>query len=229
MHKTRFVIILLFVLAILPQKADTLTLSKGDYYAVLFDILKDSAGTLTFSDVKNSPKFAKTDKNAFGFINDVIWARFTVTIPEGNTTEWFLEIGYPLLNKIEIYFPTGNENYTAKQFGNKLPFNKRDIDHHNFLIRLNGNPGTYTYYLRFQTESSMNIPMAIHSLKNVISELNIQKSVFGLFYGALLILLAYNLLLSLSMRDITFLFYDFFRPGSRLRPQIASCIGTEAE
>jgi sigma-B regulation protein RsbU (phosphoserine phosphatase) len=210
MRRTRSVILILFVLTALPLKAGMVTLGSADSYSVPFDIIVDKAGSLTFNDIKDSPKFMPTDRDAYGFINDVIWARVNVTIPEENTTEWFLEIGYPLLNKIEIYFPDDNQNYTAKKYGNKLPFGKRDIDHHNFLIRLNGNPGTYTYYLRFQTESSMNIPMAIHSLKNVISEINIQKSIFGLFYGALLILLAYNLLLAISMKDITYLFYDLF-------------------
>jgi sigma-B regulation protein RsbU (phosphoserine phosphatase) len=194
----------------LPFQASALTLGSEDYYTVPLEVLRDPSGALTFNDVKDSQKFEKTTRDAYGFINDVIWARVNVAVPEENTTEWFLEIGYPLLNKIEIYSPNGDQDYTSKQYGNKLPFSRRDIDHHNFLIRLNGNPGTYTYYLRFQTESSMNIPMVIHSLKNVISEINIQKTVFGLFYGALLILLAYNLLLGISMRDITYLFYDLF-------------------
>ncbi|OHD67646.1 MAG: hypothetical protein A2W19_11270 [Spirochaetes bacterium RBG_16_49_21] len=214
-----YIVLLLILTAIPPEggvaqprlrQTDTLSLGGGDFYEVPFEILTDRAGTLTFSDVKDSPQFKKTGKNAFGFTNDVIWARFSVTIPEGSETEWFLEIGYPLLNHIDIYFPDGNGDYTVKQFGAKLPFNKRDIDYHNFLIRLIGEPGTYSYYIRFRTESAMNIPMAIHSLRNVISEINIQKTVFGLFYGALLIILIYNLLLAVSMKDLTYLSYTAF-------------------
>jgi phosphoserine phosphatase RsbU/P len=210
MHRLRYYILALTVILAAPLHADILTLGTGDSYAVPIEILRDEKGSLTFDDVKNSTHFVKTTKNAFGFLRDVIWARFTVTIPEGNDTDWFLEIGYPLLNTIDMYMPADDHNYSTKRYGNKLPFKERDINHHNFLIRLNNDPGTYTYYIRFQSDSAMNIPMTIHSLKNVISEINIQKTVFGLFYGALLIILLYNLLLAISMRDLTYLAYAGF-------------------
>ncbi|OHD66438.1 MAG: hypothetical protein A2176_06840 [Spirochaetes bacterium RBG_13_51_14] len=190
--------------------ANPIMLGSDDQYPVQFEMLRDAKGTLTFNDVRDSQQFATTDKNAFGFITDVIWTRFSITIPEWNKTNWFLEIGYPLLNNIDIYIPDADSNYVMKHYGNHIPFSKRDVDHHTFLIRLNNEPGTYTYYIRFQTESSMNIPLTIHSLKNVISEINVQKTVFGIFYGALLIILAYNLLLALYMKDLTYLSYAVF-------------------
>lgn len=193
-----------------PLHAGTLALGSKDSYQVPIEIVRDEKGTLTFGDIYKSSKFTATEQNAFGFINDAIWARFTVMIPEGNRTEWFLEIGYPLLNSITVYMPDNKQHYTAALYGNKLPFSRRAIDHHNVLIRLSTEPGTYTYYIRFQSESAMNIPMTIHSLKSVISGINIQKTVFGLFYGALLIILLYNLLLAISMRDITYLAYASF-------------------
>ncbi|MBP7738252.1 MAG: SpoIIE family protein phosphatase [Spirochaetes bacterium] len=210
MKKILFGIIALLLIVAAPLSAAPLTLGTGDSYAVPAEIMRDEKGSLTFEDIRNSASFVKTTKNALGFINDVIWARFTVVVPEGNETEWFLEIGYPLLNSIDIYIPDANHDYTKRHFGNKIPFDKRDINHHNFLIRLSRDPGTYTYYVRFQSESSMNIPMTIHSLKNVISDINIQKTIFGLFYGALLIILVYNLLLAISMKDITYLSYAVF-------------------
>ncbi|MBN2158498.1 MAG: SpoIIE family protein phosphatase [Spirochaetes bacterium] len=210
MKKALASILLLYVIAASSASAATLILGENDTYPVPIEILIDRTRTLTFDDVRGSKQFVSTDKTAYGFIKDVVWTKFTVIIPEGNRTEWFLEIGYPLLNKINIFIPGANNEYTVKEFGNKLPFSKRDIDHHNFLIRLNTDPGTYTYYLRFQSDSSMNIPMSIHSLAYVISDINIQKTVFGLFYGALLILLLYNLLLAISMRDLTYLAYAAF-------------------
>ncbi|HNW28068.1 MAG TPA: 7TM-DISM domain-containing protein, partial [Spirochaetota bacterium] len=141
MKQLYYCILALAAILAAPLRAETLTLGTGDSYAVPIEVLRDSKGTLKFEDVRYSTQFEKTDKNAFGFIRDVIWARFTVTIPEGNDTEWFLEIGYPLLNIIDIYIPVDDHNYSAKRYGNKLPFDKRDISHHSFLIRLNTDPG----------------------------------------------------------------------------------------
>ncbi|MBN1496656.1 MAG: SpoIIE family protein phosphatase [Spirochaetes bacterium] len=206
----RYYVVLLLAILTMPLQASALTLGQEDSYTVPFEILRDPAGTVTLEQALASRKFAQTDRDAYGFINDVIWARFTVTIPEGNTKEWFLEIGYPLLNSIDIYTANGGNRYEAKHFGNRLPFDKRDINHHNFLIRIASDPGTHTYYLRFRTQSTMNIPMTIRSLTNVIAEINTQKTVFGIFYGALLLLMIYNLLLAIWMKDVAYLAYSAF-------------------
>ena len=101
----RYYFVLLLATILLPLQVSALTLGSADSYTVPFEVLRDTAGTLTLEQVKASRQFVKTDKDAFGFITDVIWARFTVTIPEGNVKDWFLEIGYPLLNRIDLYTP----------------------------------------------------------------------------------------------------------------------------
>ncbi|MBN2078690.1 MAG: SpoIIE family protein phosphatase [Spirochaetes bacterium] len=204
-----FIPLLLLLLAV-PLQGGTLVLGTADSYAVPVEILRDPGGALTFADARESDAFTKTDVNAFGFITDAIWARFTLTVPPWNTMEWYLEIGYPLLNTIEVYTPDSDGNYSMKRYGNSLPFSARDIFHHNFLVRLAEKPGTYPYYIRFKSDSAMNIPMKVRSITNVISEIDTLKTLFGLFYGALLIILVYNLLLAIYMRDYTYLWYAIF-------------------
>lgn len=166
------------------SQTGTLTLGKNDIYQVQFDVLRDTSRALTFTSVRESGSFKPAATDSFGFTRDVFWARFNIEVVPEISKEWFLEIGYPLLNEITVYMPDRDGNYTIKRYGNKLPFSRRDIDHHNFLIRLNDAPGVYTYYLRFESSSSMNIPMKILSLPAVISEINVQKTIFGMFYGA---------------------------------------------
>jgi len=190
--------------------AAALTLAAEDTYPVQFEVLRDPTGAVPFDRVRESGGFRPAETDSYGFISDVIWARFSVDVPAETQKEWFLEIGYPLLNDIIVYTPDRDGNYSLKRYGNKFPFSKRDIDHHNFLIRLNDAPGSYTYYLRFETASSMNIPMKILSLPAVISEINVQKTIFGMLYGALFIILMYNFLLAIYMRDLTYLSYAVF-------------------
>ena len=194
----------------LPLQAEPLRLAGGDTYAVPFEVLRDGTRTLSFAAVRESRAFVKTTRTNYGFITDVLWIRFTVAVPAGNRSEWYLEIGYPLLNFIDVYSPDGRGGYTARRYGDKVPFSQRDIAYHNVLVRLNNDPGTYTYFLRIDTESSMSIPLRILSTSRVISEINNQKTIFGIFYGALLIILIYNLLLALHMRESTYFWYGIF-------------------
>jgi serine phosphatase RsbU (regulator of sigma subunit) len=192
------------------SQTGTRTLGNRDSYPVQVDVLRDKTRKLSFLSVRTSEDFKPAITDSYGFIRDVIWARFSVEVVPEVQKEWFLEIGYPLLNNISVYMPDRDGNYSIQHYGNTMPFSKRDIDHHNFLVRLNDAPGVYTYYLRFETASSMNIPMKILSLPAVISEINMQKTIFGMFYGALVIILLYNLLLAISMRDLTYLSYAVF-------------------
>ncbi|TFH42306.1 MAG: hypothetical protein E4G96_03725 [Chrysiogenales bacterium] len=211
MRMKRYALLLMFAFLAFPLKGETTVLPGGaDSYTLPFETLRDTGGGLTFEKVKDSPDFARDGRTAFGFTTDVLWARFTLSILPENSDEWFLEIGYPLLNAIDVYIPDSRGDYSLKRYGNTLPFSARDIDHHDFLIRLNREPGTYVYYIRFKTESSMNIPMKIRSIESVISEIAMQKTLFGMFYGALLIILVYNLLLAIYMRDYTYFWYAIF-------------------
>jgi two-component system, sensor histidine kinase LadS len=213
--KTRNICILICVFAIIAAftgsaHARVVTLGDRESYIVKFEILRDPQGTLPFSRVRDSAKFEENDTTNFGYVTDIMWTRFTVSIPADNKTEWFMEIGYPLLNKIDVYFPELNHNYTVSHYGNKLPFNKRYIPYHNFVIHLNSKPGTYTYYIRFEHQGSMIIPMTIFSLQKVVANISFHKTIFGLFYGALLIIFLYNVFIAFYMKDIIYVSYFLF-------------------
>jgi serine phosphatase RsbU (regulator of sigma subunit) len=214
MKKMYFIIAVVLILsgtvsgAVLPERI--MRLGKGDAYPVPLEILRDRRGNLNLGAVKKSDQFTLSDRDSLGFTNDVIWVRFTVSLPEHNRTEWFLDIEYPLLNCIDIYIPGAKGEYVTRRYGDHLPFHMRDIKNHTFLIRLSADPGERTYYVRFQSESSMNLQMHVYSLSRVISDINIQKTIFGLFYGILLIMVVYNLLLAVYMRDVIYLSFAGF-------------------
>lgn len=176
----------------------------------VLDTIEDRQGTLSFAEVLKSKDFTRAEKTNFGFTSSVIWARFTYEIPRDNTTRWFLEIRYPLLDHITVFIVDKSGATYRKEYGDTLPFDSRDINHHNFLINLKQEPGVHNCYIRVKTASTMSLEMRIVSADEVISSLNVEKTLFGTFYGALIIMLVYNLLLALSMRDLTYFWYSGF-------------------
>jgi len=204
------IILLFFTLPASPLPgAEISLLDKKDSYPVEFSIYTDTKGNKKYQDLLKSRDFKKASTDNFGFTSDTIWARFTVEIPDSSHKSWFIEIGYPLLDQIDIYI-TDDTTVRHRQYGDTMPFDTRDIKHHNFLIRLPKQAGSYNCLLRVQTSSNLNIPIQIISEEGVIEELNVQKTIFGLFYGILIIMILYNLLLSISMRDMVYLWYSLF-------------------
>src|SRR5690606_1799454 len=92
--------------------------------------------------------------------------------------------------------------------GDRLPYAQRPIDYPNFAIPLEVHPGEATeVYLRVQSSSSVPIPLNLYSNQKLV-ETSYQTAVGqALFYGAMLVMAMYNLLVFFSIRDVSYLYY----------------------
>ena len=109
-------------------------------YSPSVKIYRDASGSKVFEEMKNSSLFEKADTNNFGFTGITLWVSFPFIIPQGANTSWYLEIGYPLLDQIDIYI-SGRGKTSHIRMGDTLPFSERDVRHHNFLLKLPAEPG----------------------------------------------------------------------------------------
>ena len=180
------------------------------------EILEDKTGNLTIEDV-TSPEIlqrfspSNQEEPGFGFTSSVYWARLTVKNPLHDSVEWLLEIGYPLIDFIDLYIPDGNGDFLIKKTGDRLPFNSREISYRNVLFRLNENPdGQKTYYVRFETSSSMNFPLHFWLQAALLKKISAEQIIFGVFYGAVVIMIIYNVFLFIGFRDRSYFYYVLF-------------------
>ena len=195
---------------ILEKKQEAYPLGKH------LDILEDSTGGLTIEDVVREPFSAKFIANQdtnpnFGFTPSVYWIRFSLKENLERNKTWLLEIAYPLFDHINVYFPADDGEYLEKKAGDLLPFKDREIINRNFVFRLppsalNGQQ----IYLRFQTESTMNIPLTLWSENAFAKKDHNAQFGLGLYYGFILLMTLYSLLMWAMLRDNNYFFYLFF-------------------
>lgn len=139
------------------------------------------------------------------------WVKLTIKNPLDDPVEWFLEIGYPLIDFIDLYIPDGYGAFVVKKTGDRFPFNTRAISYRNVLFRLNENPDSQkTYYVRFETSSSMNFPLHFWLQDALLEKISVEQILFGVFYGAVLIMIIYNVFLFLGFRDRSYVYYVLF-------------------
>ena len=179
------------------------------------EILEDRQGDLTFSQV-SSPEYSELFVNSksknpnFGFTKAAYWVRFSLQ-GELRRSPWLLEIAYPLLDSIILYLPQPNGGYLEKKSGDQLPFASREIKNRFFLFELppslqDGPP----VYLRFQTESTMTIPMTIWSAEAFKQKDHDSQIFLGIYYGFILVMVLYSILMLISLRDSNYFYYLFF-------------------
>jgi len=180
------------------------------------EILEDSDGDLNIDDVI-SPEFSKqffqseVAEPGFGFTSSVYWIKLTINNPQELPVEWYLEIGYPLIDYVDLYIPLTGNDYELLQTGDCLPFDSRDLEYRNFIFNLRENPNsTRTYYLRFKSSSSMNIPLNFWSKKAFLEKISSEQILLGIYYGAILIMIVYSIFLFIGFREKSYVYLISF-------------------
>jgi serine phosphatase RsbU (regulator of sigma subunit)/anti-sigma regulatory factor (Ser/Thr protein kinase) len=179
------------------------------------DIFEDKDGYLDFNDI-TSPEISKQfipssqDEPGFGFTSSVFWIRLTVENPEDRSIDWLLEIAYPPLDFISLYVPD-NKNYIIKKTGDRFPFATREIKHRNFIFPMHEDPlSIKTYYLRIQSNSSMNFPLNFYMKDSFISKIDSEQLLLGIYFGSVIIMIIYNIFLYLGFREKSFIYLILF-------------------
>ena len=159
-------------------------------------------------------KFQPVDREVpnFGFSSSVFWFRLNLV----NTTEesnFVLDISYPLLDYVTFYrnHRDGQKIQAVKQSGDQVPFDKRYRSSRTINFSLQLLPGeTAEILFKLKTESSAQFPLTIYTEK-AFGDHNMRSNLgFGLYYGVLIIMFIFNLLLFVSLREFNHIIYATF-------------------
>jgi signal transduction histidine kinase len=177
------------------------------------EILEDPDGRLTLEDVR-SPEHARSfvpspsEVPNYGLTRSVYWARVPLRDESSAGTEWLLEVAWPVVDRVALFVPGGDGGFLEKEAGDLEPFTSWEIPYRNPTFRLPLARGRdETVYLRFAGEDTMLLPVSIRSTAAFESKRRTESFTYGFYYGVLAILIAYNLVLYLTLRDRSYLDY----------------------
>ncbi|MEI9918898.1 MAG: sensor histidine kinase [Bacteroidota bacterium] len=137
------------------------------------------------------------------------WYRFDVE-NRSSRAEWFLEVGFPLLDHVEFYSIDAEGKLDLQYSGDLYKISTRAVHNKNIVFPFYMKPGTKeSFYLKVITTSAVQVPLTIWSAEGLRDNTYWKQFANGLFYGIILIMIAYNLFLFISIRDKTILYYVF--------------------
>lgn len=150
---------------------------------------------------------------SFGYTSDVFWFRFQVNNQSEKSASNLLEIAYPVLDDVRIYIYDTHSGIELKQYqlGDKVIFDKRPVNHRNFLIPLDLDEAQQQIWLlRVKTSSAMQLPMTIWPERDFFIQDQSRLMGLGLYYGIMFIMALYNLFVFFSVRENNYLYYVFY-------------------
>jgi len=157
--------------------------------------------------IKHANKMLNLGLNSYAY-----WIRFTVN-PSGlqdSERRWLLYFGWP--NPIDyatLYIPGSHDaGWSIKEVGRILPtgFDKLPSTPAAFLPSQNfAQP--ITFYLRIESSETKQIPLQILT-EEAYDSISRRRSLwFGVYYGIMLAMFLYNLILFFSLRELNRLYY----------------------
>jgi len=176
-------------------------------------VLEDPGGRLSLTDVQRRgtdfrPSQLQGDAAInFGYSSSVWWLRFEIEANPAVARDWLLEVAFPTLDSVE-YFGPGGEHLST---GDHLPFAMRPLEHRNFVFPLHlSEGGTNMVWLRVASEGTLTIPLRLWQAGAFWQDSLTSYSVLAVYFGMLLALALYNLLLWVSLRNPNYLNYVLF-------------------
>lgn len=219
-----FVVLILFLPGKRAFAAETLLISdqtaSSNFKRITkqyLDILPDPKGQLTFEQIKNQPfrplqskEISSNGEFLFEKKNSCVWIRFTVQGANNKNNHWLLEFLDFNIKDIKVYIPNDKGIYSEFQSGNAYPFSSREIIHKNldFNIILSEQPSVC--YVRIEPGSSTVLSAEIKSYEGFIQYSLTEYMLLGLFYGIMLVMIIYNLILYATVKEKYYAYYVFY-------------------
>jgi len=177
------------------------------------EFYEDRFTTLTFEDVSATDFQTKFNKNLNFTPQDyntgsAYWMKIKLVIPEGETN-YLLEFFDQTIDTLQVYLSHEGKPFKEYIMGDMLPFREKPMAHKNFEIQLTGS-GEYLLYFRVVSHEYADIRVGIRSYNRFVEYALAEYYLYGIFYGMILIISLYNMLIYSAMREIKYLYYTFY-------------------
>jgi signal transduction histidine kinase len=173
--------------------------------------LEDPGARLTLQDVQAMDhRFQSWDRGGtdlnFGFTDSAYWVRIALQRTELAPKNWLLEVSQAQIGELDVFFADGTSVHT----GRDKPLSTRTYFDHFFVFPLDVGQEPQYVYLRAASTYALSIPLKIYAPAHRQEKQQIFFLLQFGYYGSLLALVIYGLIIYGSLRDERFLLYSIY-------------------
>lgn len=178
------------------------------------EVFEDTGAKKTFAEVRNLRGAFKKPKK-FDHQNyhpsSAYWIKLRLDVGKELNRQWLIEFYDQTIDSLIAYAPTKSGAYEKVVLGDYLPFSQKTFRHKNFEILIDRDLSSYqTYYFRIKSHTYADVRIAVRSINRFVQYSLFEYFLYGIFYGTILIISLYNILIYLAIREIKYLYYTFY-------------------
>lgn len=150
-----------------------------------------------------------------GYNQHPVWLRFDVDVQTGQPLQTLLEIGSSFLDRIDFYLVNWRGDQAEildRQIAGDHQDHSSRLHQHRYPLFVAAFPasGHYSLFIRAESASALMFAVALH-YHDAFFQQEIRGQVFyGVYFGVILVLAYFNLVLMIYLRERTFLHNFFF-------------------
>ncbi len=183
------------------------------------EVLEDPSRQLTVEDVRRPPgdgRFVHVDHGGTlaGISGSAFWVRFRLRTAPELAEPLLLVLGYPLLDRVDLYQPLPGGGFRRQTAGDAVPFGTRPLGLRLPTFELAPTGGeTQPVYLRVVSTGPLQAPLSLWQKNAFLVAYEARQVWVGAFVGAMVVVSGLALLLYVVMRDRLFLLFSGFLGG----------------
>lgn len=143
-----------------------------------------------------------------GFTRNACWLRLQIDASEAGDSDWQLRVNYPLLDQIDVFIRSGDQQPVQYEAGMARRFSVRPLPRREptFPLTLSADQIT-TVLIGVHSNHTMQIPVSLWRSDALLQRQQRDDQLQAAFFGAMLIMMLYNLFLFASIREKVYLYY----------------------
>lgn len=173
-------------------------------------VLRDPGGTLDAEAAARSTGFSDPGGAyaSLGMGEDAIWIRVPYTVAAGGGGEWILDLGYALLDRVDVHVVSNGRVVRRAVLGYDQPAASRPLPNRTHAMALDFAEGTSgVILLRIEKSGARILPLTLSRLPAFLGRTLAEQLMQGAFACLGVILLLYSLAQWLHLRDPLYLSY----------------------
>ena len=214
----RFLYALIVSLLCVPSLASNLIAVKDNGMGPIgpfTEFYEDTQGQKTIEEIilLDKKEFVRTKKNnypSFGQTDSTMWMRFYVDTQSYGKSYWYILQDYQFVADISLFYPTA-DGYSEIKFDGTEGLPGRTYHIRNITFEIPTSISREAYYMRINSNGNlMALDIQWSSLERFVKYTNNSQLLMGMFYGGIIVLFIYNLVLWLTTREKLYFYYSYY-------------------
>lgn len=169
---------------------------------------EDSSTKLTFEEVQNKNFLPTQEITHFGYTKSAFWVKFRYKIAKENQRNFLFVIKKPNIEHADLFYME-NDKVIKKENGRVLSLDNEDYPHRMSIFKL-PNIQEQTIYLRIEAKDILLFNPVIYESKYFMSRNENYVLYIGIYFGFLIMIILYNMIIYINIKDSDYLWYSIF-------------------